>query len=520
MVIMMSPQRTLEEAVASKFLQTCDIASEEFHLEPFALVIFGGTGDLSKRKLLPSLFRLYQEGELSSGFAVLGIGRSSLSDEQYRDLIHRAIREFGPEAADEKKIEEFSRRLFYQAEGREPSYLPLRQRIEEITPPMRDGRKQAVYYMAVPPQTMPGIVSKLKEKDLSRGIFQAKIIVEKPFGRDLASARKLNQELTEAFAEEQIYRMDHYLGKETVQNIIFFRFANSIFEHLWNRRYIDNIQITVAENLGVENRGSFYESSGVVRDIVQNHILQIIGLVAMEPPIGFSPDFIRDEKVKIFRAIQPIDEKYADLYTVRGQYGPGKIDEKTVPGYRAEQGVDPDSGAPTFFAGKFHIANWRWAGVPFYVRAGKRMGRRVTEVVIQFSQPPLRLFGRTCDVLEPNFLVLTIQPEEQISLRFGVKYPNSANQISSIDMNFSYRDAFQIPLHSPYERLLLDCLKGDLTLFVRQDQIEAMWEAVDPILRRWESLPPRDFPNYAAGTWGPLEAHRLLEREGRRWITT
>lgn len=516
---MMALQRTLEDAVASRFLQTCDIVSEEFVLEPFALVIFGGTGDLSKRKLLPSLFGLYQGGELPSGFAVLGVGRSSLSDEQYRDLTRRAVREFGPGSADEKKIEEFSRHLFYQAEGREPTYQALRQRIEEIAPPMRDGQKQAIYYMAVPPQTMPGIVSKLKENDLSRGIFHAKIIVEKPFGRDLASARRLNQELTAAFAEEQIYRMDHYLGKETVQNIIFFRFANSIFEHLWNRRYIDNIQITVAENLGIENRASFYEPSGVVRDIVQNHILQIIGLVAMEPPIGFSPDFIRDEKVKIFRAIQPMDEKYTDLYTVRGQYGPGKIDEKPVPGYRAEKGVNPGSGTPTFFAGKFHIANWRWAGVPFYVRTGKRMARRVTEVVIQFSQPPLRLFGRTCDVLDPNFLVLAIQPEEKISLRFGVKYPYSTNQISPIDMNFSYRDAFQVPLHSPYERLLLDCLKGDLTLFVRQDQIEAMWEAVDPILKRWESLPPGDFPNYAAGTWGPMEADRLLEREGRRWIT-
>jgi glucose-6-phosphate 1-dehydrogenase len=522
MVIIMTSPRTLEDAVASRYLQTCDIATKEFVLEPLAMVIFGGTGDLSRRKLLPSLFRLYQEGELPHSFSILGVGRSSLADEQYRGLARGALREFGTAPVDEKRIEEFCGHLFYQGGALEqnPTYQRLRQRIEEIALPTRDGRKQALYYLAVPPQTTPVIVSKLKENDLSRGKFLSKIIVEKPFGRDLPSARKLNQGLTEAFDEDQVYRMDHYLGKETVQNIIFFRFANSIFEHLWNRRYIDNIQITVAENLGIENRGSFYEESGVVRDIVQNHILQIIALIAMEPPIGFSPDFIRDEKVKIFRAIQPIDEKYTDLYTIRGQYGPGKIDEIPVPGYRAEKGVDPDSGTPTFFAGKFHIANWRWAGVPFYVRTGKRMARRVTEVVIQFNQPPLRLFGRTCDVLDPNFLVLSIQPEEGISLRFGVKYPYSVNQISPIDMSFSYRDTFQAPLHTPYERLLVDCLKGDLTLFMRQDQIEAMWEAVDPILKRWESLPPLDFPNYAAGSWGPLEANHLLEREGRRWITT
>jgi glucose-6-phosphate 1-dehydrogenase len=511
----------MEEAVASKFLQTCDISFEKFTIEPLVMVIFGGTGDLSKRKLLPSLFHLYQGGELSKGFTILGIGRSPLPDGQYRDLIRGPLREFSVAPIDEKKMDEFCQHLFYLAGALEQrgTYEGLRQRIAEMALPASDGRKQVVYYLAVPPQTTPVIVSRLKEHDLSRGKFHAKIIVEKPFGRDLPSARKLNQVLTEAFDEEQIYRMDHYLGKETVQNIIFFRFANSIFEHLWNRRYIDNLQITVAEDLGIENRGSFYEQSGVVRDIVQNHILQIIGLIAMEPPIGFAADFIRDEKVKIFRAIQPIDEKYTDLYTVRGQYGPGKINEKPVRGYREEKEVSPDSTAPTFFAGKFHIANWRWAGVPFYVRTGKRMARRVTEVVIQFDQPPLKLFGRTCDVLEPNFLVLTIQPEEKISLRFGVKYPYSGNQIYPIDMNFCYQDAFQTPLHSPYERLLIDCLKGDLTLFVRQDQIEAMWEAVDPILKRWENLPPLDFPNYAAGTWGPVEAHRLLEREARRWIT-
>jgi len=517
----MGLRSTTEDAVASRYLQTCDIPLAENPLGPFVMVVFGGAGDLSQKKLLPALFRLYREGDLPHGFAVVGAGRASHSDEEYRNLIRKALREFRETPVEEGKIEEFLRRLFYWSEGPEEgaNFEDLRAKIEAVGAPAADGRKQVIFYLAVPPGATPGIVSRLREANLSQGRFQARIILEKPFGRDLRSAGALNAVLKEAFSEDQIYRIDHYLGKETVQNIIFLRFSNSIFEHLWNRRYIDNIQITVAEDLGIENRGVFYEQSGVVRDIVQNHILQIIGLIAMEPPIGFSADFIRDEKVKVFRAIQPVDEKYTDLFMVRGQYASGKINGRSVPAYREEKGVDPNSFAPTFFAGKFYIANWRWAGVPFYVRTGKRMTRRTTEVVIQFYQPPLRLFGRACDTLDSNALVLTIQPEEKISLRFGVKYPYSANQIYPIDMSFCYQDAFQAPPYPAYERLLIDCLKGDLTLFVRQDQIEAMWEAVDPILKRWEETPPQDFPNYAAGTWGPVEAHRLLEREGRRWIT-
>jgi glucose-6-phosphate 1-dehydrogenase len=520
--IFMSFYRTPEEPVSSKFLQTCDISVEELPLQPFAMVIFGGTGDLSRRKLLPTLFHIFQQGELVGEFSIIGIGRSPLGDEEYRRLVHDALIRFGERPVEEKAWGEFSRRLFYLAGELEngATYKDLSCRIGDQTPAGEDGRKRVVYYLAVPPQTTPAIVENLKKEGLCRGTVDAKIIVEKPFGQDLRSARRLNGILKEAFAEDQIYRMDHYLGKETVQNIIFFRFSNPIFEQLWNRRYIDNIQITVAEDLGIENRAFFYEKSGVVRDIVQNHILQVVGLIAMEPPIGFSADFIRDEKVKVFRALQPMEGKEIDLYAVRGQYARGKIDGAAVAAYREERGVDPASYTPTFFAGKFHIANWRWAGVPFYVRTGKRMSRRVTEVVIQFYQAPLKLFGRSCDVLDPNCLTLTVQPEEKISLRFGVKYPYSQNQIFPIDMNFCYQDVFKLPSPSPYQRLLIDCLRGDLTLFVRQDQIEAMWEAVDPILERWENSPPVDFPNYAAGTWGPVEAHRLLEREGRRWITT
>jgi len=305
-----------------------------------------------------------------------------------------------------------------------------------------------------------------------------------------------------------------------VQNIIFFRFSNSIFEQLWNRRYIDNVQITVAEDIGIDNRVRFYEQAGVIRDIVQNHILQLVGLIAMEPPVGFEADFIRDEKTKVFQSLHLMKEEQVDRFTAIGQYAPGKVQGKEVPGYRQEKGVSPGSTTPTFFAGAFYIANWRWAGVPFYVRTGKRLAKRVTEIAIQFDQPPLRLFGRTCDVLEPNVLLLTIQPEEKISLRFGVKVPSMPNQIYPIDMKFSYKETFQSAPHPAYERLIQDCLKGDLTLFVRQDQIEAMWEAVDPIISCWENQPPKNFPNYAAGTWGPPEAKQLLEQEGRRWITT
>jgi len=510
-----------EDLIPSKYMQTCDIPIEEFKVEPFTMVIFGGTGDLSKRKLLPALFHLYQENELPGGFSVLGLARSPMSDEQYRRLIEEAVEGAHENSFDARAWEEFSKHLFFlpgNFEGNE-NYENLCSKVNQIGTPSSQGRKEVIYYLALPPQATPLVVGQLRNQGLCQGVWNTKIIVEKPFGRDFSSAVKLNEILRIAFEEHQIYRIDHYLGKETVQNIIFLRFSNSIFEQLWNRRYIDNVQITVAEDLGVENRASFYEQSGVVRDIVQNHILQLIGLVAMEPPIGFAGDFIRDEKVKVFRSIHPMDEESVDRFVVWGQYGPGKISGKDVPGYREERGVAPDSNTQTFFAAKFHFANWRWAGVPFYVRTGKRMAKRLTEIAVEFNQPPLRLFGRTCDVLEPNVLVLTIQPEEKISLRFGVKYPYAANQIYSVHMDFSYQETFGVTVHPAYERLLIDCMKGDLTLFVREDQIEAMWEVVDPIIARWERMPPTKFPNYPAGSWGPAEAHHLLEQEGRRWIT-
>lgn len=511
-----------EEAIASKYLQTCDIPIERFKAEPFTMAIFGGNGDLSRKKLLPALFHLYQENELPTGFSILGLARSEMTDEQYRNFMKEAVKKYGENPPEEKKWEEFGKHLYYLAgdfAGKE-DYQKFCQKIDQIGVPAVNGQNHVIYYMALPPQVTPQVVEQLKKQGLCQGTRHPKVVVEKPFGRDHSSAAQLNGILRSAFEENQIYRMDHYLGKETVQNIIFFRFANSIFEQLWNRRYIDNIQISVAEDSGIENRAAFYEQSGVVRDIVQNHMLQLIALVAMEPPIGFGADFIRDEKVKVFRSIQPVDGEYIDRFMVQGQYGRGKINGKDVPGYREERGVAADSNVPTFIAAKFYIANWRWAGVPFYIRTGKRLAKRITEIAVEFHQPPLKLFGRTCDILEPNVLTLTIQPEEKISLRFGVKYPFAANQIYSIHMNFSYRQAFQMTSPSAYERLLLDCMKGDLTLFVREDQIEAMWEVVDPIIQRWESMPPKNFPNYAAGTWGPMEAGGLLEQEGWRWMTS
>jgi glucose-6-phosphate 1-dehydrogenase len=344
-------------------------------------------------------------------------------------------------------------------------------------------------------------------------------MVEKPFGVNGATARKLNTMLREAFAEEQIYRTDHYLGKEPVQNIMFFRFTNTIFEQLWNWRCIENVQITIAEDIGIEHRGEFYEKAGILRDIVQNHALQLIGMIAMEPPVGFTADYIRDEKIKVFRSIRPMDNAYIDRSIVRGQYGSGLLNGMGTVSYREEDKVAPASVTPTFFAGKFYIDNLRWASVPFYVRTGKRLERQVTEICIQFKQLPLRLFGRTCDVMEPNVLVLTVKPDENISLRFGVKYPYAQNQLYTAKMDFNYREVFSKAHQGAYERLLTDCMKGDLTLFVREDMVEIMWDVIDPVIERWDSMPPPDFPNYKAGSWGPAEADRLLELDGHRWLT-
>lgn len=518
----MMPENRRKEILVHRFLETRDIPVQEFKAEPFAMVIFGGTGDLSKRKLLPALFHLYQDHELSKGFSIIGFARSIMTEEQYRHMIKEAIKEFAGGTFDENQWDEFSSRLFYLSGGYEEdgSYVKLCEKINQVICPTAEEGKDVIHYMALPPEITPMVVERLKNRHLCRERFNTKIVVEKPFGRDRLSAAQLNKILTDAFHERQIYRMDHYLGKETVQNIAFLRFSNSIFEQLWNERCIDHVQITVAEDLGIEHRSAFYEQSGVIRDIVQNHILQLIGLVAMEPPIGFEAEAIRDEKGKVFRSIAPMDDEYIDQFMVRGQYGQGKVKGQDVPGYREEDGIASDSNTATFFAGKFYIENWRWAGVPFYIRTGKRMTKRITEIAVEFRQPPLRLFGQTSDALAPNTLLLTIQPDEKVSLRFNVKYPYTIGKICSANMVLDYKETFKTKPHSPYERLLIDCIKGDLTLFARQDGIEAMWEVVDPILARWESIIPYNLPNYPAGSWGPTEADLMIQREGRHWITT
>jgi glucose-6-phosphate 1-dehydrogenase len=488
------------------------------------MVIFGGSGDLSGRMLMPALFHLHREKSLRE-YSVLGFGRHDLDHEGYRLMMKERIAEFGRDVGNgpdaEAVLDDFLRHLYFLSGdyGDDAAYGKLREMIERITVPDAGGTRLVIYYLAVPPQVAPVIVEKLRLQDLSRGSLRTKIIIEKPFGRDKASASALNSLLTTAFRDEQIYRMDHFLGKETVQNILFLRFSNAIFEHLWNCRYIDNVQITVAEDIGIGHRGAFYEQAGVVRDMVQNHMLQLIAMVAMEPPVGFQADFIREERTKIFRSIRPLEKKYIDTCMIRGQYGPGVLNGNDVRGYREEKGVSPASSIPTFFAGKFYIDNLRWAGVPFYVRTGKRLPRRVSEICIQLRQLPFRLFGRTCDTMEPNILVLTIQPDERISLRFNVQHPHAAGQVHSVDMTLNYRETFKSSSHPSYERQLLDCIKGDLTLFVSQEAVEAMWEIVDPITSRWDEGGPDVVPNYAAGTWGPEAAKHLIEQDGRRWIT-
>ncbi|HDL64322.1 MAG TPA: glucose-6-phosphate dehydrogenase [Proteobacteria bacterium] len=502
-------------------MQTCDIQLDDFTIDPFTLVIFGGAGDLSQRKLLPMLFHIFTEGDLPPDFSIVGFGLPEMDDEGYRSLVRAAVRTHGEESFDQMQWEEFSRHLHYLSGDFETdaNYEKLTGELNLLCGKQSGEKRRVIYYMAVPPNFFPVIINQLSSHRLCKDRFDTRIIIEKPFGRDRGSAEALSRTIREAFDESQIYRIDHYLGKETVQNIIFFRFANSIFEPLWNRRYIDNVQITVAEDLGIEHRGNFYEQAGVVRDIIQNHMLQLVALVAMEPPVGFEADYIRDEKVKIFRSIRPMDREYVDAFSVRGQYGPGTIGGEMVPGYRDEENVAKDSNTPTFIAAKLHIDNWRWAGVPFYIRAGKRLPRRITQICVQFKQPPLRLFSNTSDIMKPNFLLLTVQPREEITLHFGVKYPLSRNAIHPVNMEFDYQKAFKTKRHSPYERLLIDCMRGDLTLFVRQDGIAAQWDVVDSLTACWEANPATDFPNYSAGTWGSEDSERLIQKDGRSWIT-
>lgn len=491
--------------------------------EPCAVVIFGASGDLTKRKLVPALYHLAQNRLLPAEIAVIGVARRATSDEDFRENMRSSVIEFsGGEELDEPVWESFAKGLYYVAGefGDPETYRKLAERLEHVDRE-RGTSGNRVFYLSTAPSAFTQIVHKLGDAGLVKqeGGQWRRVIIEKPIGQSLESAIELNRSVSEVLDESQIYRIDHYLGKETVQNLLAFRFANGIFEPLWNRNYIDNVQITNAEAVGVEGRGSYYEGTGVVRDMIQNHVFQVLSNFVMEPPVNLSPDSVRDEKIKVMEAVKPITHDMVSHVAVRGQYGPGHIGGKSVPGYRQEEGVAPDSPTETFAAIKLEFDNWRWAGVPFYIRSGKRLARRVTEIAIQFKDAPHRLFGeRVAGQIEPNVLIVRIQPNEGITLRFDAKVPGQTTTIRGVNMDFRYGSSFGARLAEAYERLILDCILGDSTLYARRDMTERGWEIVTPILERWAEEPPGDmFPNYEAGSWGPKASDDLLAREGRRW---
>jgi glucose-6-phosphate 1-dehydrogenase len=484
------------------------------------LVIFGASGDLTKRKLLPALFHLRQNDLLPKEFAIVGVARRPLGDEFAADM-RAGIVEFGSVEASDPKLDEFVKHIGYFALNFDDpaSYAGLKAELDRIDKERGIGGKR-IFYLATAPEFFAGIIENLGAQGMAQPEHgQASVVIEKPFGHDLESARELNEQVNAVFQESQVFRIDHYLGKETVQNILVFRFANGMFEPVWNRNYIDHVQITASETLGVEGRGPFYEKAGALRDVVQNHMMELLSFVAMEPPSSFDAEAVRREKVKAWRAIPSIPI----LNAVRGQYGPGLIDGQRVAGYRDEERVNPESGVETYAALRLEIENWRWAGVPFYLRAGKRMKKRATEISIQFKQPPLLIFNRMasagpCQEIQPNLLTIRIQPDEGIALRFGAKVPTTPNMdVCPVNMDFDYAAAFGKSSANGYERLLLDAMLGDQTLFSHRDGVEITWALYTPILQAWATKNPEVFPNYFAGSWGPECSDHLLERDGRLW---
>jgi len=487
------------------------------------MVIFGASGDLTSRKLLPALYNLCRNGLLPRDFAVLGFAIDQFSEEDFRRRARDDIREYAGAPPDCSFCDWVADRTYYITGDfkNAADFIKLKDKLSEL-----DGRHHTegnvLYYLATLPQFISEIIRQLGEQGLTsedHGNWR-RIVIEKPFGSDLESARSLNREIAQVLKETQIYRIDHYLGKETVQNILIFRFANGIFEPVWNRRYIDHVQITVAETLGVERRGGYYEQAGCLRDMIPSHVLQLVSLTTMEPPISFQADAVRDEQSKVLHAIQPMLQEDVLTRAVRGQYDAGTIDGAAVPAYRREEYVDPHSNVETFVALKLWLDNWRWADVPFYIRTGKRLPTRVTEIVIQFRRAPFVLFRDTpVDTLTPNLLVIHIQPDEGISLSFSAKVPGAHVKVGDVKMDFQYADYFGTEPSTGYERLLYDAMIGDATLFQRADMVEAGWAVVQPVLDVWKALPARAFPNYEAGTWGPKEAQELLKRDGRKWRT-
>jgi glucose-6-phosphate 1-dehydrogenase len=489
--------------------------------DPCVLVLFGATGDLAHRKVIPAMYQLWRNNLLPHEFVLLAVARREYEDEAFRSEIRASLEKYSRVLPiDEAAWRSFSKRInYYRCDFSDPT------RFEHLAATLDDldeeegTRGNRLYYLATQPSQFAEIVGQLGRVGLDHERHDGgwrRVIIEKPFGHDLDSAKRLNREVGKVFRESQVYRIDHYLGKETVRNLLVFRFGNGIFEPLWNRRYVDHIQITVAESIGIENRGAFYEETGAVRDVLQNHLLQLVSLVAMEPPATFEADALRDEKVKVLRAIgtRPADPTSE---VVRGQYGPGWVAAQPVAGYRQETDVDPQSETETFVAARFNIDDWRWSGVPFYVRTGKRLPKRSTEIAIQFREVPHHLFRDTSADPDANLLAIRIQPDEGIMLRFGAKVPGLGLNVRSVTMDFTYGSAFNVDSPDAYETLILDALQGDASLFTRADEVEEAWGIVDPFIDAWVNEGAPEFPNYEAGTWGPPEAEELLAREGRRW---
>lgn len=483
---------------------------------PCVVVIFGASGDLAKRKLLPALWALNEAQQLPPGFSIVGVARSEMSHDDFRKQLRQSIAE--DTTINAAMLDSFLQGLYYvPGTFDDPAMFG---RLKETLAQIDQERSTAgnhIYYLATPPSFFPVIIEHLGAAGLVSREEQetgwTRVVIEKPFGRDLQTARELNRVVHGVFDESQVYRIDHYLGKETVQNILHFRFANSIWEPIWNRRYVDHVQITVAESLGIENRATYYEEAGIVRDMLQNHIMQLLTLIAMEPPISFDADAVRDEKVKVLRGVRPFDQERVRHDTIRGQYGPGWIDGQRAPAYRQEPKVAPESTTATYVAAKFFIDTWRWQNVPFYLRSGKRLPKRVSEIAIQFKPVPHLLFGPAT----PNVLALRIQPDEGISLQFEVKAPGPTSRHRPVGMDFRYGAAFSVAPAEAYQRLLLDVMLGDSTLFARRDEVETAWTIVEPILTTPTTEQPGNFPNYDAGTWGPEAADQLVEADGRRW---
>ncbi len=499
---------------------------QKFSLEPMPtgdsclLVIFGASGDLTRRKLIPGLYNLACVGCMNPKFEVLGVGRTAMSSEQFRAKMREAVPESGDTRNfNESQWKEFEQRLHYLAgDINDPEfYSRLRERLGEMEKSV--SAPNHLFYVSTPASVAGPIVEGLAHAGLNHGNQGwARIILEKPFGHDLKSAQQLNATLHKCFDEKDVFRIDHYLGKETVQNILVFRFGNSLFEPVWNRNYIDHVEITAAETVGVEGRAGFYEETGALRDMMANHLLQLLALTAMEPPIEFEADSVRGQKVQVLRSIRPMTPEEVAKRTVRGQYGPGVIDGKPVPGYREEQGVKKDSTTETYAAVEFYVDNWRWAGVPFYIRTGKHLARQVSEIRVHFKRTPQALFSSTpYEQLGPNVITLRIQPDDGISIAFDVKRPGNHMQALTVDANFSYEAAFGAKGPPAYETLLLDSMRGDATLFTRHDEVEAEWRIITPIEEAWAKMPPPKFPNYAAGTEGPVEADALIAGDHRGW---